>query len=135
MREPPASSSEIQRLLGVAERELGDAAIEGLSSDGSFQHAYTAALALATAAIRAEGLRIHGADHHRLSFDALGQIAAGRWQRLANYLQHCRGRRNRAVYDLAGVASAAEAEELRGQVTGFKDELERWLDREHPDLS
>ncbi len=135
MSEPPPSPSEIHRLLGVAERELRDAAVDGLSSDGSFQHAYTAALALATAAIRAEGLRIHGADHHRLTFDALGEIASGRWQRLASYLQHCRNRRNRAVYDMTGATSDAEAGELRNEAAHFKSELEDWLAREHPDLS
>lgn len=134
MSEPSPSPSEVERLLGVARRELGDAAVEGLSSDGRFQHAYTAALALATAVVRAEGLRIHGTDHHRLTFDALGEAAGRRWQRLARYLQHCRSRRNRAVYDVAGAASAAEAEELRDEVSRMKDEVEGWLARGHPEL-
>ena len=62
----PASAIEIRRLMGVAHRELTDAAIRGLSSDGSFEHAYVAALMAATIAIRAHGERIHGAEHHRL---------------------------------------------------------------------
>lgn len=135
MSEPPPTPSEIHRLLGVAERELRDAAVEGLSSDGSFEHAYTGALALATAVIRAEGRRIHGPDHHRLTFVALAEIAGGRWQRLAGYLQHCRSRRNRAVYDVTGATSDAEAGELRSEAAHFKSELEDWLATEHPDLS
>jgi len=35
---------------------------------------------------------------------------------------------------MAGAASAAEAQELREQVAGFKAELEGWLDGEHPGL-
>ncbi len=135
MSEPPASRSEIQRLLGVAARELSDAAIEGLSSDGSFEHAYSAALVLATSALRAEGRRIHGPDHHRLTFAALAEIAGGRWQRLAGFFQHCRSRRNRAAYDMTGATSEAEARELRNEAAGFKNELEGWLVSEHPDLS
>lgn len=119
----------------MAARELADAAVLGLSSDGSFEHAYAAALTLATAAVRAEGLRIHGPDHHRLTFDALREISDGRWRDLARYLQHCRSRRNRAVYDTTGAASAAEAEELRDQAVRFKADLEGWLGREHRDLT
>ena len=36
------SAIEIRRLTGVARRELADAAIPGLSPDGSFEHAYVA---------------------------------------------------------------------------------------------
>lgn len=134
MTEPAPSRAEIERLLGLAERELTDAAVPGLSSDGSFEHAYSAALALATVVVRAEGRRVHGADHHRLTFDALGELAGGRWDRLARFLQHCRGRRNRAVYDMPGAASAAEAHELRDEVTGMRDEVRQWLAEAHPDL-
>lgn len=134
MSEPAPSASEIERLLGVAERELADAGVDGLSSDGKFEHAYSAAMALATIVIRAEGRRIHGADHHRLTFEALGELAGGRWQRLSRYLQHCRSRRNRAVYDMPGAASAAEAQELRDEATRMKVEIRAWLAEAHPDL-
>jgi len=85
------SALEIRRLTGVARRELGDAAIGGLSPDGSFEHAYVAALTSATILIRAHGERIHGAEHHRLSFVRLGELAAGRWAGPADYFQHRRG--------------------------------------------
>ena len=39
------SAIEIRRLTAVARRELGDAAIRGLSADGSFEHAYVGASA------------------------------------------------------------------------------------------
>ena len=63
-----ASPIEIQRLTGVARRELADAQIAGISPDGSFEHSYVAALTAATIFIRAHAERIHGVDHHRLTY-------------------------------------------------------------------
>lgn len=134
MSEPAPDREEIQRLMRVAERELSDAATPGLSSDGSFEHAYAAALALATVVIRAEGHRVHGPDHHRKSFDLLGTLANGRWAEVAGYLQHCRTRRNRAVYDETGVTSEAEARELREAAAKLRDEVHAYLQEERPGL-
>ena len=134
MSESKPDRSEIQRLLAVAARELRDAGVEGLSTDGSFEHAYGAALTLSTAVIRAEGERVHGPDHHRKTFELLGSLADGRWSDLSDYFQHCRTRRNRAVYDVAGVASEGEARELREQVENFRADVDRWLAESHPEL-
>src|SRR6266508_832377 len=111
----PANAIEIKRLLGVARRELADAAVAGLSADGSFEHGYAAALTIATTVVRAHGERIHGADHHRLTFVRFGEVANARWADVADYLQHCRRRRNSSVYDIAGSVSAKEAAELVAQ--------------------
>jgi len=128
------SALEIRRLTGVARRELGDAAIGGLSPDGSFEHAYVAALTSATILIRAHGERIHGAEHHRLSFVRLGELAGGRWAGAADYLQHCRVRRNRSMYDLAGSISSTEARELRLQAERLLAEVSDWIRTERPTL-
>jgi len=106
-----------------------------LSPDGRFELAYAAALAAATAALRSEGERIHGPDHHRLTFDALGGVAAGRWSETATFLQHCRARRNAALYDRPGVVSAGEAEELRRATEQLIADVERWLREAHPELA
>ena len=79
------------------------------SEDGRFEHAYVAALTLATVIVRAHDERIHAPDHHRLTFERFGQLVGGRWANLADYLQHCRRRRNTSMYDIAGTISAAEA--------------------------
>ena len=125
---------EIRRLTEVARRELADAAIGGLSPDGSFEHAYVAALTAATILIRSHGERIHGAEHHRLTLVRLGELGGGRWASAANYFQHCRVRRNRSMYDLAGGVSAAEARELRVQAEQLLAEVRDWVRAERPDL-
>jgi len=128
------SALEIRRLTEVARRELADAAVGGLSPDGSFEHAYVAALTAATILIRAHGERIHGAEHHRLTFVRLGELAGDRWASAANYFQHCRVRRNRSMYDLAGGVSSAEARELRVQAEQLLSEIRDWLRAERREL-
>jgi hypothetical protein len=125
---------EIQRLIGVARREIADAAVAGLSADGSFEHAYVAALTAATILVRAHTERIHGIEHHRLTFVRLGELAGGRWASAANYLQHCPVRRNRTRYDLAGGVSAAEARELRLQAERLLSDVLDWLRNQRSEL-
>jgi len=126
---------EIQRLFAVAQRELADAAVVGISSDGSFEHAYAAALTLATAALRADGHRIHGPDHHRQTFDGLRSIAGEQWRDAADYFQQCRKRRNVSAYDQVGTVSTAEATDLRKSVAEFAAELRVWLKEAHPEIA
>jgi hypothetical protein len=128
------SGIEIQRLTGVARRELADAATAGLSPDGSFEHAYVAALTAATIFVRANGERIHGADHHRLTFVRLVELGGRRWANAADYFQHCRVRRNRSMYDVAGSVSAAEARDLCFQAERLLEEVHDWLRAERPEL-
>src|SRR2546422_3868876 len=94
----PPTVIEIRRLMGVARRELADAAVEGLSPDGSFEHAYVAALTAATIVIRVPGERIHGPDHHRLTFLRLGEPVRAGWACAAGYVPHRRVRRNTSLY-------------------------------------
>ena len=107
----------------------------GFPPDGSFEHAYVAARTSATILIRAHVERIHGTEHHRLTFVRLSELADGRWADAANYFQHCRVRRNRSMYDLAGSISATEARELRVQAERLLAEVRDWLRTERPDLS
>lgn len=128
------SAIEIRRLIALARRELADAAVTGLSADGSFEHAYVAALTAATILVRAHAERIHGVEHHRLTFVRLGELADGRWASAVNYFQHCRVRRNRTMYDLAGGVSAAEARELRVQAERLLANVLDWLRSQRSDL-
>jgi hypothetical protein len=130
----PSNVIEIGRLLAVVERELADAGMSGLSDDGSFEHSYNASLTIATIVVRAHAERIKGMDHHRLTFVRLGELSTGRWAGIADYLQHCRVRRNTAVYDVSGSVSKTEARELFKEATRFLTEVIAWLRRDHPEL-
>jgi hypothetical protein len=131
----PANAIELKRLLAVADREVSDAGVEGLSADGKFEHSYNAALTLATIVIRAHGERVHGTDHHRLSFERFAQLLDGRWSNLADYFQHCRRRRNTTVYDMSGSVSEAEAAELASTTRALRVEVRAWLKEAKRDLT
>ncbi len=131
----PPNRQELANLVAVARREIADSDAAGLSNDGRFEHAYAAALAIATIVVRALGQRIHGADHHRLTFEALADAENGRWREVADYLQHCRARRNVLMYDRTGAVSVAEADDLRRRARELLADVERWLRKQHGDLA
>lgn len=53
----------------------------------------------------------------------------------ANYLDACRSKRNIVEYDYIGGVTENDANELVDFVKDLKDEVERWLEREHPELA
>jgi len=52
-----------------------------------------------------------------------------------NYLDACRSKRNIVEYDYIGGVTENDANELIDFVKDLKDEVERWLEREHPELA
>ena len=52
----------------------------------------------------------------------------------ANYLDACRSKRNIVEYDYIGGVTDDDAIELIDFVKGLKGEVEKWLEREHPDF-
>jgi hypothetical protein len=108
-----ASSQEILALLAVADRELADAGVAGVSADGRFRAAYNAVLSLAAAALHAEGYRTPGnvAGHHARTLQSLA-LTLGIEDALADQLDVCRKKRNISTYDVAGAISEEEVKAL-----------------------
>ena len=70
---------DIETLLSLARRELADSNVEPLSSDGRYEHAYSAVRALAEAVMVAEGFRPSGGPgQHEVLFTFIGQVPAAR---------------------------------------------------------
>jgi hypothetical protein len=107
------SKQELQGLLSIVERELRDSAVDGLSADGRFNHAFRAALTLATVLLHASGYAsARGQSHHYRTIEAIPEILGAGAKDDAAYLQACRVKRNAAEYDAANEASDTEATEL-----------------------
>ena len=134
MRPHRTSAKEVAELLEVADRDLADAAVLQLSADRRFATGYNAALALATIALHAGGYRATGVGHHWVTYQALSDIMGPEQQARQDYFDHCRGRRNTADYDRAGVVAESEVRELLAEVTAFRREVLDWLRAEHPTL-
>src|SRR5947199_9206288 len=79
--EHQATVGEVRSLLGVVERELGDAGVAGLSDEGRFTHAYDAALLLCKLALHASGFKLQkGKGHHSYWINSL-ELTLGREQK------------------------------------------------------
>jgi uncharacterized protein (UPF0332 family) len=131
----PTTKSEIDNLRALAQRNLEDAAVSGLSSDGRFSIAYNAARTLATIAIRASGYRVkqtRGAHYN--TFLALPIAMGASFETLAAYFNNCRQTRNEINYGAASIVSESDATELLKKTTEFRVRVEEWLHADHPSL-
>ena len=128
----PQELNEIRRLVA---RDLTDAAIPALSEDRRFATAYNATLQTAKMAIACAGYRVASVPgHHRLTFEgaklALGKPA----ERLADYFDACRRKRNEIDYTGATIATTTEADELLVHAKAFLKLVEGWISSAHPAL-
>lgn len=85
LRPHKTTKKEIQDLLGVAQRDMSDAAVPGLSSDRRFLIAYEAALTLATIPLYCVGYETYGKGHHWLTFRVLPEVIGAEFAGLADY--------------------------------------------------
>ncbi|MBI1849130.1 MAG: hypothetical protein HYR85_02170 [Planctomycetes bacterium] len=116
-------------------RNVADAALVGLSPDNKFGLAYDAVLLLSKMAIACAGYRVKGQGAHRTTFEAL-QLALGPTiAQKADYFDRCRRKRNEFSYDVAGVVSAREAQELLEHTRQFEKTVEAWIAKHHPTLT
>ncbi len=129
------SAEEIGNLLAIVERDLKDAIEGGISADWRFGIAYNAALKLCTIFLYAEGYKAERALQHYRTIQALPLILAPERKSDANYLETCRSKRNTAEYDYVGGVTENDASELIEFVEVLKDDVETWLEKEHPEFA
>ena len=77
LTEQKSSREELKNLLGVADRDLRDCQVKGLSDDARLAIAYNGALQLATAALRAAGYRLSREAHHHRALLSLEHTIGG----------------------------------------------------------
>ncbi len=120
----------------MVDRDLQDAAITQLSADRRFAVAYNAVLQLAKMVLACEGYRASSrAGHHATTLEAAGFILGATQQTVIDYFDACRRLRNQVNYDVAGVASEAEAEELVEKAKEFRQAVEDWVKQNHSQLA
>jgi len=126
---------EIQKLLQVVDRELSDARAEGISADGKFEHAYTAALQLCMVSLRAEGYQVpKGASRHKRAIGSLRYTLGEPWAETADYIELCSRQRGFAMYERINVVSDEDADELLSKVEHLRGEVVHWLKTNHREL-
>ena len=121
--------------LGIADREIADGALAGISPDGRFDHAYGAVRALCVAALHAcgYGLPKSGRTHERV-IESLRLTLGGKWAKETDFFDRARRMRHQTLYDSAGIIQDADASDLLGAAMKLRAGLEAWLKANHPNL-
>ena len=133
IRPHKTSRQEIDGLLAIVERDLADARGK-ISSDWKFGIAYNAALKLCTILMYASGYRPERNAAHQRTLMVLPLILGDDRKADAAYLEACRVKRNSVEYDMAGVATASDANELRDFCIQLLATVMNWLRENHRDL-
>ena len=128
-----AKPEDIRALFAVADRELADSRVPGLSTDGRFNHAYAAALQAAGAALAASGFRPARGSHHHMIVQSLARTI-GVDARVVAKFDRFRKKRNMAEYEMAGGITELEAEEMADLAARLRKDVEEWIRLKHPDL-
>jgi hypothetical protein len=129
------SKQELDGLRAVAERDLEDASLAGLSEDRRFATAYNCVLQLATMVVACAGYRVTARQgHHENTFVALELAMGASVANLASYFNTCRRKRNMVDYSLANVVTQTELDELLEKTVEFQATVERWIAKNYPHL-
>jgi hypothetical protein len=130
-----ATVAEVQKLLGIVDRELSDAAVHGLSPDGQFAHAYDAALQLCKVALHASGYEVgKGPGHHARTINSLEHTLGQSQKDNAIYLSKCSTQRHHSLYDYAGVVNDQDAQDLLDAARQLRADVLSWLRANSPKL-
>lgn len=129
------SRKELDNMRALIARDLGNAAIAGLSADRRFATAYNAALQAANMTIACAGYRITSKmGHHRISFESTRFLLGKSAHNYADYFETCRRKRNTIDYTFSNVATETEAKEILAQAAEFYHQVEDWITKNHPSL-
>lgn len=133
LRPHEPSKQEMAGLLSIVDRDLNDAE-RNISADWQFGIAYNAALKLCTMLLHASGYRPEKTLQHFRTLASLSEIFGDQRRDDAAYLDACRIKRNTVEYDMAGVATEAEAKELLEFARKLRGEVLAWMKKHHPKL-
>ena len=134
LRPHVTDKNEIANLLAIVDRDMEDAAADGISDDWKFGIAYNAALKLATIMLYAAGFKPEENLAHYRTLLAIEFTIGVHRKDDAAYLDACRVKRNIVEYDNIGGASHAEAIELLDFVKELKEEVLEILAEKYPVL-
>ncbi|OIO34470.1 MAG: hypothetical protein AUJ70_01000 [Candidatus Omnitrophica bacterium CG1_02_40_15] len=125
-----ATKEELAAILGVVERNFQDASIKGLSSDQKYILSYQAAFEASLALIKCHGFRPIKAGHHYIVWQCMKDVLGERPCKSILLFEDAAKKRNKLSYDIAGLASQKEADEMcqesRNFVALIKEEIKKF---------
>ncbi|MEQ1902575.1 MAG: hypothetical protein ABL888_00150 [Pirellulaceae bacterium] len=129
------NKSEIVQLLEVADRDLADGQVVGVSVDGRYVHLYEAALALCSVALRACSYQVKkGQGNHKRTIESLPLTLGNEYSKIADQIDTASRLRGQAQYDRSGVVSESDVKELLAIVVELRSKITIWLKDNYPSL-
>ncbi len=129
------SRQELDNMRKLIARDIEDAAVAGLSADRRFATAYNAALQAANMAVACAGYRITAkVGHHKVSLESAALALGKPAERLTDYFETCRRKRNQIDYMQSHVATETEAKEIVTKAKEFYELVEAWISKNHATL-
>lgn len=126
-----ATKEELSAIWGVIERNFQDADIKGLSSDQKYILSYQSAFEAALALIKCCGYRPIKAGHHYIVWQCIKDVLGDNARKPILLFENAAKKRNKLSYDIAGLASQKEADEIfqeaRDFVTLIKEETKKFI--------
>lgn len=129
-----SSKQEIEQLLQIVDRDIKDSKQTDLSPDWRFGIAYNAALKLCTILLYAEGYMSERNSAHYRTIQSFSLILGKEREDDVDYLNTCRAKRNMVEYDSVGGATDKEADELIDFVVDLREDVLKWLKKNHSEL-
>jgi hypothetical protein len=125
----------VESLLAIAEREIGDASLEGISVDGRFDHSYDAIRSLCEVALHASGYEVpRGGRKHERVIESLKFTVDGPWTDEVDLFDRSRRLRHQSIYERIGVVQQQDADDLLRTARRLLEGTREWLDKQHPEL-
>ena len=120
------TDEDLRNLLGMADQDLANSSVKGLTPDGIYKFGYGAAQALAAVIVRGHGYKTRGMGHHETLFQTLGLLLPAE-KEVANYFNRCREKRNTITYKAPNQATAEQATELLKRTQSFQKVVIEWV--------
>jgi uncharacterized protein (UPF0332 family) len=125
------NKEELKAIFGVIDRCIKDADLKGLSSDQKYISSYQAAFEAAMALVYFHGYRPIKAGHHYIIWQCVKDLLSEDIKASILLFENAAKKRNKLSYDIAGLASEKEADEIYNEAREFvsmiKEKIKGWL--------
>lgn len=113
------SREELDAIFGVIDRNFEDASLRGLSSDQKYILSYQAAFEVGAALIYCYGYKPIKAGHHYITWQCVKDIIGDESRKEVLLFENAAKKRSKLSYDIAGLASQKEANEIYEEAKNF----------------
>jgi uncharacterized protein (UPF0332 family) len=125
------TKEELSAIFGVIDRNFKDASIKGLSSDQKYVLSYQASFEVALALIKCHGYRPVRTGHHYIVWQCLKELLnEEKIKKQILFFENAAKKRSKLSYDMAGLASQKEADEMCREAQDFvrrvKEEINKF---------